>query len=203
MTLVRTVTANAAAEDPPTPTLTRPWAISEAEYITDLKPMAETIELHERKFCGGKGTHDNGTQHSNWNPDEPRYVGEPSDEMGEAWWRLIRPFVNLTPAEAAAVDGAQEFHGEYPATTTSQVEHCVETVRQVLQCGANVTPLSIIWDDGVGMLLDDFEREHTCRDYQALLRRAENRCADDVVRMGGLLDRNAGELGSTEARLWE
>ncbi|RYP31691.1 hypothetical protein DL767_005604 [Monosporascus sp. MG133] len=84
------------------------------------------------------------------------------------------PFVSLTPAEAAAVDGAQEFRGEYPVTATVQrslhylkslrqavygenccpdvvsppagtasfwphVKNCVETVRQVLECGANTT----------------------------------------------------------------
>ncbi|RYP48598.1 hypothetical protein DL768_005553 [Monosporascus sp. mg162] len=65
------------------------------------------------------------------------------------------------------------------------VEHCVETVRQVLECGANMTPLPMRWDDGAGVPLADSERQHTCRNYQDLLRWAENRYADGVVRMDG------------------
>ncbi|KAI1192611.1 hypothetical protein F5X97DRAFT_340080 [Nemania serpens] len=192
----------------------------ETGFVTDLKPMTEAIELYRRKFWGGKKTYDNGTWYSNWNPDEPRYVGKPTDEMDQAWRKRIGPFVSLTPSEAAVIPDARPFHGEYPATTTVQhslhclnfmrqsiygenfypdvinpppgtasfwphVEHCVETVRQVLECNADMTPLPMRWDEGAGMLLVDFERDHTCRNYDALLTWAENRYAEDVIRMGG------------------
>ncbi|RYP78788.1 hypothetical protein DL769_003124 [Monosporascus sp. CRB-8-3] len=169
----------------------------EARFITGLRPMTGDRAARAQVLGRQEGSRQ---RHLvlELGPGRARYVGEPSDEMDEGWRHLIGPFMSLTLAEAAAVQGGQEFHGEYPATTTFQHSlRCLNFLRQavygaaryypdvVLERGADMTSLLMRWDDSAGMLLTDFEREHTCHNYQTLLRWAENRHADGVVRMGG------------------
>jgi hypothetical protein len=54
-----------------------------------LAPAREAISIKKVKFTGGLYFDYNGTLHSTSNPEEPRYVGPPSEDMDNAWEALI------------------------------------------------------------------------------------------------------------------
>jgi hypothetical protein len=54
-----------------------------------------------------------------------------------------------------------------------KLDHCINHLRQVVQCHGDMTPLPVVWDnikrhpDG-GKAIPDFDQIHTCRDFTAL-----------------------------------
>ncbi|KAF3405169.1 hypothetical protein DPV78_003205 [Talaromyces pinophilus] len=55
------------------------------------------------------------------------------------------------------------------------VDHCVETLRQVIQYGGDLTPVPKIWNEAAGQLLADIELVHTCRKFERILEWSESR----------------------------
>ncbi|KAK4085882.1 hypothetical protein Purlil1_9839 [Purpureocillium lilacinum] len=54
-------------------------------------------------------------------------------------------------------------------TFWQHVDHCVETLRQTIQCQSDLTPVPHVWSEGKGMYIADTSLEHTCRDYDAVM----------------------------------
>ncbi|PYI06045.1 hypothetical protein BO78DRAFT_275978, partial [Aspergillus sclerotiicarbonarius CBS 121057] len=50
-----------------------------------------------------------------------------------------------------------------------KVDHCVEMLRQTVQCQSDLTPVPHIWSPEKEMYLADTSLEHTCRDYDAIM----------------------------------
>ncbi|KIX97043.1 uncharacterized protein Z520_07157 [Fonsecaea multimorphosa CBS 102226] len=49
--------------------------------------------------------------------------------------------------------------------TQSTIEHCIDSIRQSLQCSADVTPVLYKWDGYVGEIKGDARTIHTCRNF--------------------------------------
>jgi hypothetical protein len=54
-----------------------------------LVPAKEAIQMKKVKFYGGLYLEPNGTLVATKNPDEPPYIGPPSQEIDDAWQALI------------------------------------------------------------------------------------------------------------------
>ncbi|GAW23809.1 hypothetical protein ANO14919_133860 [Xylariales sp. No.14919] len=52
---------------------------------------------------------------------------------------------------------------------TQHVDHCIETLRQSIQCSADLTPVPHNWAEGKQMYIANTMLEHTCRDYEAIM----------------------------------
>jgi len=61
-----------------------------------------------------------------------------------------------------------EIHDTIPDFYT-HVDHCVETLRETIQCSGDLTPVPHVWSEKKQMYLADTMLEHTCRDFDALL----------------------------------
>ncbi|KAK4455396.1 hypothetical protein QBC34DRAFT_460333 [Podospora aff. communis PSN243] len=61
-----------------------------------------------------------------------------------------------------------EMHDTIPDFYT-HVDHCVETLRETIQCNGDLTPVPHVWSEKKQMYLADTMLEHTCRDFGALL----------------------------------
>ncbi len=61
-------------------------------------------------------------------------------------------------------------------------DHCINVLRQVLQCHGDLTPLPKMWDPGAEREYTEFERLHTCRDFGHLREWATERSYDAYVR---------------------
>lgn len=48
-------------------------------------------------------------------------------------------------------------------------DHCIEILRQTIQCQSDLTPVPHVWSEGKQMYLADTSLEHTCRDNEALI----------------------------------
>lgn len=53
------------------------------------------------------------------------------------------------------------------------IDHCINHLRQIVQCHGDMTPLPVIWVDiknhaHGGRTIPDFDQVHTCRDFTAL-----------------------------------
>jgi hypothetical protein len=58
------------------------------------------MEVRKVKFWGGPKFHDNGSVYRDFDPSEPRYTGDPTKEMDEAWENLTKGrflFTYFTP----------------------------------------------------------------------------------------------------------
>ncbi|KAK5942580.1 hypothetical protein PMZ80_005145 [Knufia obscura] len=49
------------------------------------------------------------------------------------------------------------------------IDHCFDSLRQTLMCGADITPVPYQWVPSMGKALGSLGVPHTCRDYDALL----------------------------------
>jgi len=54
-------------------------------------------------------------------------------------------------------------------------DHCIETLRETIQCNMDMTPVPHIWSEGKGMFLAQTMLKHTCRDFDALVEWQDNR----------------------------
>ncbi|KAH0541676.1 hypothetical protein FGG08_003839 [Glutinoglossum americanum] len=50
----------------------------------------------------------------------------------------------------------------------THVDHCIDYLRQVVQCNADLTPLTYYRDEDTGATVPIFGAEHTCRDFGRL-----------------------------------
>ncbi|PYI28114.1 hypothetical protein BP00DRAFT_351923, partial [Aspergillus indologenus CBS 114.80] len=48
------------------------------------------------------------------------------------------------------------------------LDHCLDYLRQVVQCQSDLTPLTFFWSDQVNATLPNFGDTHTCRDFKAI-----------------------------------
>ncbi|RAH46182.1 oxidase ustYa family protein [Aspergillus brunneoviolaceus CBS 621.78] len=55
------------------------------------------------------------------------------------------------------------------------VDHCIETLRQEIQCAGDLTPVPKVWNEHAGQLLADIEATHTCRKFERILEWTESR----------------------------
>lgn len=53
------------------------------------EPAHPAVQLHQIRFTGGLLYDENGTLYRNVNPEEPSYVGSPTEDMDAAWEALI------------------------------------------------------------------------------------------------------------------
>jgi hypothetical protein len=49
------------------------------------------------------------------------------------------------------------------------VDHCLETIRETVQCSQDMTPVPHYWSEEKGMFLANTMLTHTCRDFVKLL----------------------------------
>jgi hypothetical protein len=61
------------------------------------------------------------------------------------------------------------------------IDHCINALRQVIQCHGDLTPLPKFRDMETGYEYTDFERVHTCRNFQPLRDWADDRGYDALV----------------------
>lgn len=49
-------------------------------------------------------------------------------------------------------------------------DHCIETLRLVLMCQSDITPVMVKWSSGVPPIPEaDFNSHHKCRDFDAIV----------------------------------
>lgn len=48
------------------------------------------------------------------------------------------------------------------------IDHCIDIIRQGLQCNADITPLSFVWSSGRNRSLEAANVIHTCTDFDAI-----------------------------------
>ncbi|KAL1859592.1 hypothetical protein VTK73DRAFT_7565 [Phialemonium thermophilum] len=48
------------------------------------------------------------------------------------------------------------------------LDHCVDIIRQCLQCNADITPITFVWSDERQRALEEARMIHTCADFEAI-----------------------------------
>lgn len=44
-------------------------------------------------------------------------------------------------------------------------DHCIDAIRQYIQCHMDMTPINLVWSENKGGILPDFRQTHTCKSY--------------------------------------
>ncbi|KAH8805165.1 hypothetical protein F5884DRAFT_859778 [Xylogone sp. PMI_703] len=75
------------------------------------------------------------------------------------------------------------------------LDHCVNHLRQIIQCHGDMTPLPIVWEEVAGFpnggrIIPEFDQVHTCRDFRAL--REWSTIQDQGVRKAAAAEKQAG-----------
>ncbi|KAI0969599.1 hypothetical protein F4678DRAFT_473800 [Xylaria arbuscula] len=155
----------------------------ESGFNTDLQPAVSSIKPERRKFFGGIIVNESSEFELVLEPADARYTGRPTQGLDDAWDRIVGRYLALTEAEAQSLQGpvAEErgrycvvphvrhrLHCWYPTILTENkttvpaflmhVDHCIETLREMLQCQADLTPVPHVY------------LEHTCRDFGAIMK---------------------------------
>ncbi|KAJ5279202.1 hypothetical protein N7478_004574 [Penicillium angulare] len=212
-------------------------------FPTELLSVQPAIELEKVRFSGTLDFDENSTLISTyWDPDSPKYTGEPSEDLDQLWNALIyrkgylillhpillyppmylvdftfeffaNPIaadgVDLQGEEAKSIQGKtfekpggwsivsiDVFHqlhclnllrqGLYPDYYTKHDpepeytihrNHCLDHIRQALMCHVDVTPIPVIWAEKEGRPYNDFQVEHTCRNFGKVKEWAKARSA--------------------------
>ncbi|OOO06239.1 Protein of unknown function DUF3328 [Aspergillus oryzae] len=154
---------------------------------TELSSVQPAIEIQRVRFEGTLDFDENSTLiQTFWDPDSPRYTGEPSDELDARWKSLYRvDGIDLRGVEAQTIRGKtfekpggwsinmvrQALRPDYytrhdpePAYTI-HINHCLDHLRQAVMCHSDVTPLPVLWAEKEDRPLNDFQVEHTCRNF--------------------------------------
>ncbi|KAI1168247.1 hypothetical protein F5B18DRAFT_597635 [Nemania serpens] len=178
----------------------------ESGFNTDLQPAVSSIKLERRKFFGGIIVNESSEFELVLEPGGVRYTGRPTQELDDAWDRIVGNYLALTEAEAQSLQGpVAEERGRYyvvphvrhslhcvnylrkvayakwyPTILTENkttvpaflmhADHCIETLRETLQCQADLTPVPHVWSKEKQMYLADTSLEHTCRDFGAIMK---------------------------------
>jgi hypothetical protein len=48
------------------------------------------------------------------------------------------------------------------------IEHCLDFLRQLVQCSSDLTPIPLVYSKGAGFAIPNFEQVHTCRSFDAI-----------------------------------
>ncbi|TQV93215.1 hypothetical protein V2A60_010350 [Cordyceps javanica] len=46
------------------------------------------------------------------------------------------------------------------------IDHCIDAIRQFVQCHVDLTPINLVWSENKGGILPDFQQVHTCPSFQ-------------------------------------
>ncbi|KPI45512.1 uncharacterized protein AB675_895 [Cyphellophora attinorum] len=61
---------------------------------------------------------------------------------------------------------------QYPDMLTENarihVDHCIESLRELIMCEGNMTPIPIEWSELGGRINPNYAQKHSCRDFNAL-----------------------------------
>jgi hypothetical protein len=60
-------------------------------------------------------------------------------------------------------------------TCVSDPDHCIDHLRQLVQCQGDITPIPTRFRDGIGRNYIDSDRWHTCRDWSSITQWVEKR----------------------------
>jgi hypothetical protein len=108
-------------------------------FNTEFDIFKPYIQQKSKMFYGGPRWYRNNTGYSIHNPDEPTYVGPPTDELDAAWEELLRGrYITVTEAEAETAFGRP--HGLYNDPEVGYLVgvdvyhalHCVDEIRKAL-----------------------------------------------------------------------
>jgi hypothetical protein len=53
-------------------------------------------------------------------------------------------------------------------SNTIHIEHCLDFLRQLVQCSSDLTPIPVVHSKGLGFAIPDFEQTHTCRHFDSI-----------------------------------
>ena len=74
-------------------------------------------------------------------------------------------------------------------------DHCTDLLRQKLMCDADVGVLTYYWDEKVSTPRANFNTQHKCRDFEAVLGWSHKNAAKDPL--GGKLTKTQGVVQYT------
>lgn len=88
---------------------------------------------------------------------------------------------------------------------TYRTDHCIEMLRQVLMCNADVGLITFDWVAGFDVPFPNFSTPHKCRDFEKVYQWYEENMVDlpmsRMVRVGNVVDMTAQEAGVTAIKL--
>ncbi|QUC23351.1 uncharacterized protein UV8b_07592 [Ustilaginoidea virens] len=67
-----------------------------------------------------------------------------------------------------AVYGHVDWTNQDELFAIDHIDHCIDTIRQSLQCNADVTPVTFVWSRGRNRALEEARVIHTCVDFEAI-----------------------------------
>ncbi len=62
------------------------------------------------------------------------------------------------------------------------IDHCLNHIRQAIQCHGDMTPVTSIYMPSVNTMVGNFEQAHTCRDWSKVKAWLAERAAQDEIR---------------------
>ncbi|CZR52525.1 uncharacterized protein PAC_02402 [Phialocephala subalpina] len=108
-------------------------------FRTEFENIKNIIKEEPTMFWGGPRWHQNGTSYKIHNPNEPMYVGPPSDRIDEAWDELlVGRYFTVTEGEAESTFGKPHgLHnhknlGYLIGLDVFHTLHCVDQLRKML-----------------------------------------------------------------------
>ncbi|KAF4783173.1 hypothetical protein HER10_EVM0006972 [Colletotrichum scovillei] len=63
---------------------------------------------------------------------------------------------------------------ESPRIHRMHVDHCLDYLRQTVQCHGDLTPMVFSWSDDAGRVVADWKEPHTCRNFNRVRSWAED-----------------------------
>ncbi|KAK1755397.1 hypothetical protein QBC47DRAFT_401566 [Echria macrotheca] len=186
----------------------------ERGFAFDLGPVMPEIEVIRQDFTGGVELDDSGNFFTD--PRSKQYVGAPSPEVDYAWDYLLSGLnIDLDQSEANMEgrtfrwpesglyftglenrlrqalypDYYQDvFHDPNDPTRQDHIGHCINHIRQAIQCHADLTPME--WKLVGNRVILDTSTPHTCRNFEKIHRWASERSTDfdgiEMVKNGTL-----------------
>jgi hypothetical protein len=65
------------------------------------------------------------------------------------------------------------------------IEHCLDFLRQLVQCSSDLTPIPLVYSKGAGFPIPDFEQVHTCRSFDSIRKWALKQNEDTLSTVEG------------------
>jgi hypothetical protein len=72
------------------------------------------------------------------------------------------------------------------ANNILHLEHCLDFLRQLVQCSSDLTPIPLIYSKGAGFAIPDFEQVHTCRNFDPIHHWAVNQNENALKTVAGV-----------------
>jgi hypothetical protein len=54
----------------------------------------------------------------------------------------------------------------HPVSDMTFTDHCIDALREYIQCHVDLTPIHLVWSKNKGGILPDFTQPHTCRNFR-------------------------------------